>query len=553
MKNILNAIKSVFRGFDNKLNQIEKSIPDKLSDLENDLFYSNITEQLHLTLSDLTEHDDGTGMFTYEYSSEHGFGYLEDPSKFKIILSFSCNGTSYSYTQDDLNYRKSESGNYILDNYCYVEFITSLKLINVYTEYNNKLESFDLRIYSGEEKVIPSNIVEKMTGASSTEDGKAGIVPAPKAGQQDFALFGDGKYRAFSAQADYTQNDETASDYIKNRPFGYYTIQDIILEEIPFTYKNTKQQTSLRLIDSELVKSKSSIDVLTVVDEAFGERYDLPKRTIPEYTIDESSCIGFGNVSLASSSSPDTGEKFLIGISGGGYVYVYRVVDESRVGTESSLTCLVSKPVGKKVDPDFLPTASSSKLGCGKVTVIDDSDTATKRNTKPIYIDSDGILYSGLTLPAVGKEGDIPVIKSISYGNKYEYGRTTLGGFLDGVSSTSYEHKVSLNNSIRDIIFILTDRDNDLHKVTDLCLSIGNKDIVDISSEIGSNIGSDIKIHVQSIIKGYLSVKFYSGIVEREYNFLPYTLTTQATSKILNLYSSGHTSFTCTTYYNKIV
>lgn len=552
MKNILNAIKSVFRGFDNKLNQIEKSIPDKLSDLENDLFYSNTTEQLYLTLSDLTEHDDGTGMFTYEYSSEHGFDYLEDPSKFKIILSFSCNGTSYSYTQDDLNYHKSENGNYILDNYCYVEFITSDKLINVYTAYNNKLESFDLRIYSGEEKVIPSNVVEKMSGASATEDGKAGIVPAPKAGQQDFALFGDGKYRAFSAQADYTQNDETASDYIKNRPFGYYTIQDIILEEIPFTYKNTKQQTSIRLTESELLESGSSIDVLTVVDEAFGERYNLPKRTIPEYVIDEMSCIGFGNVSLASSSSSDTGEKFLVGLTNQ-YVYIYRVVDESRVGTESSLTCLVSKPVGKKVDPDFLPMANSSKLGCGKVTVIDDSDTATKRNTKPIYIDSDGILYSGLTLPTSGSIGDIPVIKDINYGDKYIYGRTTLGGFLDGVSSTNYYHQVSLDSSIRDIIFILTDGDNNLHKVTDLCLSIGNKDIVDISSEIGSNIGSDIKIHVQSIIKGYLSVKLYSGIVEREYNFLPYTLTTQATSKILKLYSSGQTSFTCTTYYNKIV
>ena len=358
---------------------------------------------------------------------------------------------------------------------------------------------------------------------------------------------------AEQVQPDWNQNDETASDYIKNRPFGYYTIQDVILEEIPFTYKNTKEQTSISLIGSELIKSKSSIDVLTVVDEAFGEQYDLPKRTIPEYTIDEYSCIGFGNVSLVSSSSPDTGEKFLIGITGSDYVYVYRVVDESRVGTESSLTCLVSKPVGKKVDPDFLPTASSSKLGCGKVTVIDDSNTATKRNTKPIYIDSDGILYSGLTLPTSGSIGDIPVIKAIYYGDEYIYGRTTLGGFLDGVSSTNYYHQVSLDSSIRDIIFILTDRDNNLHKVTDLCLSIGNKDIVDISSEIGPNIGSDIKIHVQSIIKGYLSVKLYIGRVEREYNFLPYTLTSQPTSKILKLYSSGHTSFTCTTYYNKIV
>lgn len=307
---------------------------------------------------------------------------------------------------------------------------------SVLREFDNKLNRI--------EKSIP-DAVKTMTGASATEDGKSGIVPAPKAGQQNFPLFGDGGYKALT-QADYTQNDETASDYIKNRPFGYYTIQDVILEEIPFTYKNTKSQTSLSLNESELVKSKSSIDVLTVVDEAFGERYDLPKRIIPEYTLDESSCIGFGNVSLISSSSTDTGEKFLIDITNnGGYTCVYRVVDESRLGIESSLTCLVSKPVGKKVDPDFLPIASLSKLGCGKATVIDDSDTATKRNTKPVYIDSDGILYSGLTLPTAGSVGDIPVIKSIAYGNQYEYGRTTLGGFLDGVSSTNYKHVVLLN------------------------------------------------------------------------------------------------------------
>lgn len=542
MKNILNAIKSVFRGFDNKLNQIAKSIPDKLSDLENDLFYSNITEQLHLTLSDLIEHDDGTGMFTYGYNTEQGFDYLEDPSKFKVTLSFSCNGESHSYTQDDLNYYNSGAGYYTLDNYCYVEFTSFDKYISVWTFYHEKLESFDLRIYSGEEKVIPSNVVEKMSGASATEDGKAGVVPAPKAGQQDFALFGDGKYRLLSTiQPDYTQNDETASDYIKNRPFGYYTIQDIVLEEIPFTYQNTKEQTSIRLTESELLESGSSIDVLTVVDEAFGERYDLPKRTIPEYVIDEHSCIGFGNVSLASSSSSDTGEKFLVGLADP-YVDVYRVVDESRVGTESSLTCLVSKPVGKKVDPDFLPMANSLKLGCGKATVIDDSDTATKRNTKPIYIDSDGILYSGLTLPTSGSIGDIPVIKYIYYGDQYIYGRTTLGGFLNGVSSNNYYHFVSLDSPIRDIVFILTDA------VSDLCLSVGDKDIVEIGS-----VGANCKIHVQSIIRGYLSVNIYDGEIEKEYNFLSYELTYVGNYNLLKLYSSGQTSFTCTTYYNKIV
>lgn len=310
MKNILNAIKSVFRGFDNKLNQIEKSIPNKLSDLENDLFYSNITEQLHLTLSDLTEHDDGTGMFTYEYSSEHGFDYLEDPNKFKVTLSFSCNGESHSYTQDDLNYRKSESGNYILDNYCYVEFVTSLKLINVYTEYNNKLESFDLRIYSREEKVIPSNAVEKMTGASSTEDGKAGIVPAPKAGQQDLPLCGDGQYKMLP-QSDYTQNDSTKPDYIKNRPGGYFEEQKTYKLDI----SAVKQDGINELKDVSVIQDDfmhmSSINV-EISHYSGTINRTLTQREIGQGIINQYGAQIYGNAHLISPSQPDTGEDMAL-------------------------------------------------------------------------------------------------------------------------------------------------------------------------------------------------------------------------------------------------
>lgn len=57
--------------------------------------------------------------------------------------------------------------------------------------------------YAGEVKLengtlqeqIKNHTHDAMTGATADEDGKPGMVPAPKAGQQDMVLYGDGTYR----------------------------------------------------------------------------------------------------------------------------------------------------------------------------------------------------------------------------------------------------------------------------------------------------------------------------------------------------------------------
>lgn len=57
--------------------------------------------------------------------------------------------------------------------------------------------------YAGEVRIEDGTLQEQidnhshdvMTGATKDKDGKAGMVPAPKAGQQDMVLYGDGTYR----------------------------------------------------------------------------------------------------------------------------------------------------------------------------------------------------------------------------------------------------------------------------------------------------------------------------------------------------------------------
>lgn len=60
-----------------------------------------------------------------------------------------------------------------------------------------------------------------MTGATSGTAGAAGLVPAPAAGDQDKVLSGAGTWVAQPAaqvQSDWDQSDNTAADYIKNKP-----------------------------------------------------------------------------------------------------------------------------------------------------------------------------------------------------------------------------------------------------------------------------------------------------------------------------------------------
>ena len=102
------------------------------------------------------------------------------------------------------------------------------------------------------------------------------------------------------AQSDWNQNDETASDYIKNRPFYAETTETVLVEEstVPFT-------------------SPSSGIYYATIQSTFkptaGETYKVSW----DGTVYECTCVVFsgapiiGNLSIMGSGS-DTGEPFLI-------------------------------------------------------------------------------------------------------------------------------------------------------------------------------------------------------------------------------------------------
>ena len=174
--------------------------------------------------------------------------------------------------------------------------------------FDNKLNKIENQI----EKSI-SDAVKTMTGASDTEDGKAGIVPAPKAGQQDLPLCGDGQYKMLP-QADYTQNDSTKPDFIKHRPGGYIdTIEEPKLHITAEKVANSDELTNVVVQDESTIDYSTSQSLSVTFETASGNVHlTLQQRQIPEYVINMYGANIFGNAHLIAPSQPDTGEAAAI-------------------------------------------------------------------------------------------------------------------------------------------------------------------------------------------------------------------------------------------------
>lgn len=140
-------------------------------------------------------------------------------------------------------------------------------------------------------------------------------------------------------QPDYNQNNETATDYIKNRPF--YTgapVETVLLEEstITFAEKNGIYQA--------VVPSTFKATV--------GETYKVSW----DGTVYECTCAivnglpAFGNTSVMGAGS-DTGEPFLMGVENGAKINIF-TADTSASHT-ISISGFVQEVV--KIDEKYLP------------------------------------------------------------------------------------------------------------------------------------------------------------------------------------------------------
>ena len=149
-----------------------------------------------------------------------------------------------------------------------------------------------------------------------------------------------------SVQSDWNQNDETAADYVKNRPF--YTgdpVETVLVEE------STVSFSFIESAGMYLAEFPSTF-VATV-----GETYKVSW----DGTVYECTCVKFndilfiGNLSITNTGS-DTGEPFVIGISNSEGIQI------ATADTSASHTVSISRLVSVvKIDEKYLPENLATK------------------------------------------------------------------------------------------------------------------------------------------------------------------------------------------------
>lgn len=141
------------------------------------------------------------------------------------------------------------------------------------------------------------------------------------------------------AKPDWNQNDSTAADYVKNRPF--YTgdpVETVLVEEstVPFADDGGMYYGELKSTFSATV----------------GETYKVSwdGTTYECACVEVSGAISIGNLSLVGAGS-DTGEPFIMGVYNGQEIGIYTA------DTASSHTFSISEMLPKvvKIDPKYLP------------------------------------------------------------------------------------------------------------------------------------------------------------------------------------------------------
>ena len=152
----------------------------------------------------------------------------------------------------------------------------------------------------------------------------------------------DGKDGKDGVQPDWNQNDETAADYVKNRPFYLGDlVETVLVEESTVLFENT------------LSEFKSTFEA------QLGETYKVSW----DGTVYECTCVTYnsrlfiGNLSIRGFGS-DTGEPFLMMISNG--IAISIVVTDAPASHTFSISGIAQEVV--KIDEKYLPTIPTDKL-----------------------------------------------------------------------------------------------------------------------------------------------------------------------------------------------
>lgn len=209
-----------------------------------------------------------------------------------------------------------------------------------------------------------------------------------------------------SVQSDWNQNDETASDYIKNRPFyqksGYKDIiwDGVIGDKKSYHLENTSGPYAYEdfvLISNEIISSSALIGAKIVLSS--GDEITCTSSNIDES--EEGIGVAFGTAHALLIYNTTDENRLMCNDKG-----VYFVSAEERSGTTGT-TYYTSKLVFPKnvvkLDSKYLSTATTTSIGAIKVgNGLSISDDGTLSVTTATY-------YTGTSDPidTLGADGDL--------------------------------------------------------------------------------------------------------------------------------------------------
>ena len=230
-------------------------------------------------------------------------------------------------------------------------------------------------------------------------------------------------------QPDWNQNDKTAPDYVKNRPF--YTgdlVETVLVEESTVSFANQGDGFYGAQVQSTFVAT---------VGEAYKVYWD---GSAYECTCVAASGMPYqiiGNLSIAGIGS-DTGEPFVMSVDNG------REITIGTVDTSASHTISISGYAESvvKIDQKYLPVASKTEPGIVSITPL---SNAILQQVEREYFNESIIQVSGY--------GDAAIIKKCANKNN-SWGIFSSGKFSGAVLSC---HNDAVNKYIT---FVLADGKN---------------------------------------------------------------------------------------------
>ena len=146
---------------------------------------------------------------------------------------------------------------------------------------------------------------------------------------------------------DWNQNDETAPDYVKNRPFYTETVETILVEESTVSFVDMGGGS----YGAEFPSTFSA-----TVGEIYKVYWDGAAYECTCVAVSGSPFLFIGNLSIIG-MDPDTGEPFIIGVSNGEGTQI------ATTDTSSSHTISIIGFVQEvvKIDEKYLPNTVATK------------------------------------------------------------------------------------------------------------------------------------------------------------------------------------------------